>query len=267
MAQIKDMTMLDGVDRACVLGGDDDVNNVLVRKMSWGGNWKNLRIGILCGFDASPPYWSGSTAWATGSNRVNNIGFVVGASSGSRTFLNDVTDRTCLGFLVGDVSDIGAPSIEVMNWTEDATSGSFYNGNQIHAHGFATGSPMFQNAVSTCRFPIPDLADVRRRRGIHIFTISSSNLAVNQYTLNHYGIDSASVISKNGNLNFTSDDLKAALTSSKYPPSASNVLMDQASSVRTIDYNTASYPLDSVFIGATNGLPFYIFDWYIYRVA
>lgn len=263
MAKIVDIVMPDGTDRALRLGGTEDIDMVLTRKMAWGSSWKILRMGFLVACDPSPPFWSGSTAWATGSYQ-QNVGWCFGVSSGSRSFLHNVSDRTCLGELVGSMQLIKGTSAAnaKLRWAEDPVSGSFYFTVASNSHGMATGSNIIITNTAGGAYVTPDLSDVRKRRGIHVMEISQSG--TNNYVLKYCGIDSGSVRTKNGNINFNAEHLKAALTSSLFPPTASGVLLNTHN--YTMDYNTANYPLDSVFVGSTTGIPLYIFDWYIYKV-
>ena len=253
MAYIIDRVFSGSSDRGISLGNSyGNSDGVISRQMAWGSNWKIIRMGITCAIKEFPSQ-----------SYDRNLGYVWGVSSGSRFMFNNVSDTTWVGVGTGMVQQlVGYGSIPMM--FQNDISGSFFYNRSYIPMGYITGSVVSINAYTydtAVYWTIANLGDAIQRRSLLMLEVSSSG---NNYIITQCGMLSSSVTSRNSNKNYTSDDLKAILTSSILPPTASGVLMNSLSS--TITYNSSSYPLDTVFFGFIGGIPFELYDWYIYKI-
>lgn len=227
-------------------------NAVISREMAWGSNWKIARIGLLCNLVAVPSESFDRAA-----------GLMLGFSSGSRTFQDNVPDKTFSGLWISNWSYILGYSKHRFLYNDDPTSGSFFTVDQLGALSYINGAQYHKQSFSIGNWPlIANGSDANKRRSILIFEMSCSSVSstVDKFS----GMYSSSA----ANRDFTPDELKAALTSSYYPltPSVGLALTTQNNPVIG-GFDTASYPLDHAFIAYIGSPSLEIHDWYIYKVA
>ena len=85
--------------------------------------------------------------------------------------------------------------------------------------------------------------------------------------MNIAGVGSSSILTKNSNKDYNEGDLRAALTCSTYPPTASGVILELDGGIYTSPLNLSTYPMDTVFFFYDGTPPIEIYDWYIYKIS
>ena len=254
MAIIQTRTIEGVEDKAIVFGSriTASCDSIMSRKLSFGSNWNVVRIGILCAIDEYPSQ-SYDRACA----------LVVGMSSGSNNPIKNPGQGTCFMQQLGSFGTIFGFSLYPFYTGSDDQSGSFFTVGNHAAGSWVNGTRTAANGTnSPGRGVYPNLGSGIIRKGIAIFEFSAS---AGGYVTSYEHFLSSSVKAQNSNRNITSSELISALTSSKYPPSASNVLMVRSNITETA-FNRASYPLDTTFIAWQGVIPLEIYDWYIYKV-
>ena len=225
------------------------VSEVLSRPFAWGSNWKVVRMGILSCIGEYP---------SQSYDRAG--GLYWGCCSGSRTPFDGVADTTCIGHQYGQTLFELGLGAQPLKFQQNTTTGSFFY-SPVHAIArYITGS-LSQTNGTPYNMTIYNGGNPIKRRSIQMLELSASGTTV--FT-KMYAMASSSMDSKNANRDYTEGDLIAILTSSVYP-TASGVPMDIVSFNRTFD--TASYPLDSAFLGYYGGIPLEIYNWYVYKVV
>ena len=235
-------------------GFSPGASGLMTRHLSVGGNWGVLRMGVTF---AMNEYQSQSY------NRMG--GFSWGASSGSRTPFNGVSDTTAVGIFMGMLYGgyWGAGDASSFYTFQPDVTGSFFYSNGFTIRGWVTGSLSPHNNYSGGSFCMPNLGQATPKRGIMVLQISASG---GQWQVTHAGPLSSSLISQGANKDFAEGDLIAALTGSgeTFPTTAAGVLLG---SVTDKVQTSTTVPLDTVYFFWTGVPAIEIYNWYIYKVT
>lgn len=261
MPYIVQQTFSDGVTQGLRLGVTPESasgESGFYRKLSFGNNWSWIRMGILCAIDEVPS-----------SSFPRAFGVEFGAMTGSRTG-NTYPSRsmTGIGLGLGKMTSVwGFDNTEGrFQYANHPISGSFFWSDSIAGGSMNSGSLGVDTAGAGVTSPtIASLREYNKRRSIIIYEISQSS--VSSYYQYIYGFSSASIVSKNANIDFTSTDLIGAMTSS-----LTTTLTTRG---RTLDVITdglsphvhATKSMDTVYVDYCGGTPLEIYDWYIYKIA
>jgi hypothetical protein len=258
MAQIIQRIFSDGPNQGIILSPSilsytASANSSITRQLSFGSNWTVLRMGITCGIgDASTQSYG------------RNCGLSMGFSSGSHTYYQDRNTRTFLGMNAESHMFPKWGNTYAMSYVNDTISGSFFALADATLVGYTLGVynvPHSTTFTSYGYFMIANEGDPKQRKSLLILEVSYSADAVSTVT-KLYGMVSQSAI----NLDYTSGSLLAALTSSQVGTlSASGIGMGYMAT-GGINFNKSTYPLDTAFIEWSGGMPFEIYDWYIFKV-
>jgi hypothetical protein len=256
MAAIIQRVFSDGPNKGIALGyisGSQD--NSLTRPLSVGSNWSVIRMGLLCGIGAVPSQ-----------SYHRRVGLALGFSSGSRDMANSSQARTFAGTLFGAYLMItGWTNNYMFAYNNNPTSGSYFNIDTCWIGGYSAGSLDANSSInlttSTGNYYFANNGSVPQRRMPIILELSASSTT--NLVIKVYGPTGSLQ-----NIDYTSAQLLAALTSSFATGiTGSNGVGIFASKTTTnITHNTTTYPLDTAFINWAGGMPFEVYDWYIYKV-